>query len=912
VPSKRKVAKPKAVRDAAPAPGSGIVTANLSDLTSAPEWRGAVDRFTGARVSGWIVSTRMPMQPAAIDVFLFGEKVLSDVTGGLRQDIADILGEPVRAGYDLDLAKMPPSAARAVMARLKAETRAGLPACEILEVRVAGTDAVVALSRPLADELIPLDEIARVLSAVGGDDGRAEAGEAKPAAGRGAASAEATDPMETGTVTADLTDLDAAPGWRGAVDRFTGTRVGGWVFSTRTPLRPVAIEVFLLGEKLLTDVASEFREDIATALRLPVRAAFDLDLGKASPVAAQAVMKRLKAESRAGAPASEILEVRVAGTGAVVALPEALAGEVIAFERIGRVLAPIAAHVDGGQSGMIRLRERLLAAPVSREAAPVDVLAYYLPQFHPFAENNDWWGTGFTEWTNVTTARPLFDEHYQPHLPADLGFYDLRLEQVQRDQVALARRYGVRGFCYYYYWFSGQTLMTLPIDRHVEEDIDLDFCLCWANESWSRRWDGSENDVLMAQRHTFDSDVAFIHSCIRYFRSNRYIRIDGAPLLQVYRISLMERPRETIERWREIVREAGFPDLHVCMVESFGLSDPHEHGCDSSCQFPPHGVVGERINDRIEGLAPGYSGTIYSYAEIVRGEISRPAPPHLRFRAAMPSWDNTARKGAAGNVFSGATPAMFETWMRHLVADARARLPEGRRFVFVNAWNEWAEGTHLEPDRKHGHANLRAVRNALMPESLALAPLMPAADAAEDGLAETRRYVESLINTNRALTGLIRRDKYDLRLGEELGFALVRPSVMTAEKVNSGLFNIDIVNGRSVDRNSAILLRADQGISLSGWFALPGRSTATALVGLRATEAPDGPRYVAAIHRREQRHDVLRALALDESALFCGFSVSASLRGVAPGRYELELLAPDTATAAKAAAVSTSIQLLIG
>ncbi|MFG1417584.1 glycoside hydrolase family 99-like domain-containing protein [Xanthobacter sp. V0B-10] len=717
---------------------------------------------------------------------------------------------------------------------------------------------------------------------------------------------------ETRIVTPDLSDLESPPHWRGAADIFAGTRIVGWVVSTRTPMRPVALDVFLLGEKVLTDITSELRPDIAAVLRLPVKAGYDIDLLKMSPVAAQAVMKRLKAESRSTLPVGEILELRIADTDVVVRLSDSLRHEEMPLARLAEILAPLAGRFEGDQSGMIRLRDRLLEAPLSGEAASVDVVAYYLPQFHPFPENDTWWGKGFSEWTNVTTAKPLFDGHYQPHLPADLGFYDLRLDQVQRDQVALAKRYGIRGFCYYYYWFSGQTLMTLPIDRHVDLDLDLDFCLCWANESWSRRWDGSEADVLMAQRHTFDSDIGFIRSCIRYFRSDRYIKIDGAPLIQVYRISLMERPRETLDRWREIAREEGFPDLHICMVESFDLKDPYEYGCDSSCEFPPHGVVGEKINDRIEALDPRYSGTIYDYAEIVRREIARPTPSHPRFRTAMPSWDNTARKGTAGNVFAGATPALFETWMRHLVADACKQLPEDRRFVFVNAWNEWAEGTHLEPDREHGHANLRAVRNALTPESLALAPLLAPTDGSEDRLAETRRYVEGLIRANRALTGLIRRETHDLRVGDEQGLVPVPASIMSVEWVSGAAFNIESLNGRPVDSGGPLLLRGDQAISVRGWFAWPGKSTRIALLALRSTSAPEMPRYVTPIHLRIQRPDVAAALKLDDAEVDCGFSVSASLRGLAPGRYEIELLTTDSSKAAKAIAAPTSIQLVIG
>jgi lipopolysaccharide biosynthesis protein len=443
-----------------------------------------------------------------------------------------------------------------------------------------------------------------------------------------------------------------------------------------------------------------------------------------------------------------------------------------------RSLSSSLAVPSGGPAGRISLRDRLLAAPLAIPPTPVRIVAYYLPQFHPFPENDEWWGSGFTEWTNVATAASIFEGHDQPRIPSDLGFYDLRLDEVHEKQIDLAKSYGLSGFCYYYYWFSGTSLMTLPIDRHLNKGYDFDFCLCWANETWSRRWDGSEDDILIKQNHSFDSDSKFIHACLQYFRSDRYIKINGAPLLQVYRISLLERPRETIAHWRDVVRAAGFPDLHVCMVESFGLADPDEFGCDSSCQFPPHGVIAGEMNTVVDGLASGYTGSIYNYSEVVRNEIARPDVSHVRFRTAMPSWDNTARKGLAGNVFAGATCELFETWLCHLVADAGTRLPDGQRFVFVNAWNEWAEGAHLEPDQKKGHGNLRAVRNSLVPEALALAPLLSPIEKLDEPLAITRRLVESLMTSNRELTRIVSESQFGLRM-DESAFVRVPPDCLS-------------------------------------------------------------------------------------------------------------------------------------
>ncbi len=711
---------------------------------------------------------------------------------------------------------------------------------------------------------------------------------------------------------ASLADLAAPPRFRGAIDTVEDGVLRGWALSAENPLRPVGLELWLAGVRVARMTTGEPRGDVARIVGLPVRPGFVLDLATVTEAGARDALAALRALKGPPTGVEDLLSVRIEGTRLKLPMSVTARTTKVEIARLAERLSAATALAIG--SDRVALGRSLLAnlAVPEAEDGDVRVIAFYLPQFHPFPENDEWWGTGFTEWTNVTTAKPLFKGHDQPHLPADLGFYDLRLDQVQRDQIDLAKRYGVTGFCYYYYWFSGKTLMTLPIDRHVEQDLDMDFCLCWANETWSRRWDGSENDVLIGQRHSYDSDVEFIRSCLPYFRSRRYLTIDGAPLLLVYRIPLMERPRETLERWREIVRAEGFPDLHVSMVESFGLSDPYEYGCDSSCQFPPHGVARSPIDPEIEGLDPKFTGTIFSYAEIVRAEIARPTPPHTRFRAAMPSWDNTARKGPAGSVFAGASPAMFETWMRFLVADARRRLPEGQRLVFVNAWNEWAEGTHLEPDRKYGHGNLRAVRNALASEVRALAPLLPPADGTEDRLVDTRRYVASLVTANRELTRLIRRDKYDLRLGEEQRLVQCPPGMLKVSAVTDGRFTIEAVNGRMASWVKRLPLRRDGALSLHGWFVMPSHNTDVAFLSLQRRGDDEAGRYIAQIHRRMRREDVVQTLSLDEKSLNCGFSIAVGMQGVAPGEYRVEVLAPDPADPRKAVALLLPLSVLIG
>ncbi|MGB5065141.1 MAG: glycoside hydrolase family 99-like domain-containing protein [Candidatus Competibacter sp.] len=347
-------------------------------------------------------------------------------------------------------------------------------------------------------------------------------------------------------------------------------------------------------------------------------------------------------------------------------------------------------------------------------ADPVRLIAFYLPQYHPIPENDRWWGKGFTEWTNVTKAMPNFAGHYQPRLPADLGFYDLRVPEVRDEQAALAQHYGVYGFCYYYYWFAGKRLLHRPLDEVVQSGYpDFPFCVCWANENWSRRWDGLHADILIAQQHSDEDDLNFIQSLEPALRDPRYIRVNDRPLLLVYRIGLLPDAGRTAAIWRRYSHEAGLGELYLSAVQSFGATeDPRDFGFDAAVEFPPHAmaVLAERP---ARMLNPNFQGMFYDYAATAEVFMNRPAAPYPLFRTAMPSWDNTARRQDASEIFLNAKPECYERWLRRLVELTRGSRPGPERLVFVNAWNEWAEGNYLEPDRQFGHRYLEATRNAL-------------------------------------------------------------------------------------------------------------------------------------------------------------------------------------------------------
>jgi lipopolysaccharide biosynthesis protein len=345
-------------------------------------------------------------------------------------------------------------------------------------------------------------------------------------------------------------------------------------------------------------------------------------------------------------------------------------------------------------------------------------VAFYLPQYHAIRENDLWWGEGFTDWRNVSAARPLFRGHDQPHVPGELGEYDLSDVEAIRRQSSLAKAYGVDAFCFYFYWFDGKTLLERPIELFAgDRSIETGFCLCWANENWTRSWDGKEDEILIRQEHSREDDLKFIAHVARYLKDPRYLRVDGKPVLLVYRASLLPDPSSTASAWREWCSNNGVGDIHLVCTQSFECRDPKEYGFDAACEFSPNIPVGHKgsvpalVNEHAKDLAPGFRGKIFDWTSYVKRSRNFPDFGYPLYRCANPGWDNTPRRGVDGNLFVGSSPRGFQEWMFNALGDAESNYgSEG--LVFVNAWNEWAEGAHLEPDQRRGFANLEAVRNA--------------------------------------------------------------------------------------------------------------------------------------------------------------------------------------------------------
>lgn len=356
------------------------------------------------------------------------------------------------------------------------------------------------------------------------------------------------------------------------------------------------------------------------------------------------------------------------------------------------------------------------------------LIAFYLPQFHPFPENDRFWGKGFTEWTNTSKALPLFFGHYQPRLPGELGFYDTRLKEVMKRQIELAKSHGIYGFCLYHYWFQGKPIMRVPYEQILtNEDFDVPFCLCWANEPWTARFDGLSTlgDVLIPQVHTPEDDVAFFMDIKKALIDKRYIRIEGKPLLIIYRPGLFPDIKKTVALWRDLAKKEGISELFLVMVQNTfdGIIDPRTLGFDASIEFPPQNIPLRDIKSQIGLFDPDFQGYVYEYPELVKKSLERKKPEYILFRGICPGWDCTPRRKNPV-IFIGSNPDEYQKWLEGILKYSNDSLDIHHRLVFINAWNEWTEGAYLEPDRKYGYAYLNSTCRALISTNLKLAVIL--------------------------------------------------------------------------------------------------------------------------------------------------------------------------------------------
>lgn len=371
----------------------------------------------------------------------------------------------------------------------------------------------------------------------------------------------------------------------------------------------------------------------------------------------------------------------------------------------------------------------------------IKVIAFYLPQFHTIPENDQAYGEGFTEWTNTKKAKPLFEGHLQPKTPLNENYYCLLDDGVMRDQALLAKEYGIYGFCYYHYWFNGKKLLERPIEKMLDDKaIDIKFCLCWANENWTKKWDGGNNEVIVKQSYGDLEDVdRHIDYLIKFFEDERYIKIDGKPLFIIYRPDIIPNLKITIKRIRKRINEHGFPGIVLAsQYPKFYYENVNLDLFDHFIQFQPHFLQTYDINGhrtklqkkimeimirlglrefgkRIRGMVIGEDNTkkeleIRSYDDDWEKILDYKVNDKKLMAGAFPDWDNTPRN-KNGIAYKGSTPRKFENYMRLLVDKVKREYSTD--FIFLNAWNEWAEGAILEPDEHYKYGYLEALKNTL-------------------------------------------------------------------------------------------------------------------------------------------------------------------------------------------------------
>ena len=344
----------------------------------------------------------------------------------------------------------------------------------------------------------------------------------------------------------------------------------------------------------------------------------------------------------------------------------------------------------------------------------IRLIAFFLPQFYPIKENDEVWGKGFTEWTNVTKALPQFSGHYQPKLPGELGFYDLRLDEIKKKQIEVAKNYGIQGFCYHYYWFGGGEVLKKPLEQMLAHpDMDFPFCINWANENWTKRWDGLEDDIILKQKHSPEDDMAFIQGIEPILKDKRYIKVNGKPLLMIYRPALFPEIKKTVKRWREYCKKCGMGDIYLVLSHAHEHLDPRTIGFDAATEFAPNTFKVSDISNKLNFYNNNYHGHVFDYNSAIQYSINKKESDYKKFRSICPGWDNEARRPGKGISFHNASPENYSKWLEYLMYNTLKYKKGDERIIFLNAWNEWAEGAYLEPDSRYGYAYLAKTYDTL-------------------------------------------------------------------------------------------------------------------------------------------------------------------------------------------------------
>lgn len=346
-----------------------------------------------------------------------------------------------------------------------------------------------------------------------------------------------------------------------------------------------------------------------------------------------------------------------------------------------------------------------------KNCTDIKYIAYYLPQFHCIPENDKTWGKGFTEWVNVKSAYPLFEGHKQPVIPhEDIGYYHLNDTKIMQKQAKMAKDHGIDGFCYYYYWFNGKTLLEKPLKNMLsDKDVDIPFCLCWANHNWTKNWDGGNTEIIIEQTYDENTFTKFIDDLIPYFRDERYIKINNKHLLIIYQPAFLPNAKACADVWKKYAKQKYGIDLYLMFFQHTNFAEPKEFGFDAALENAPNiraheaiCKINKKIKDAPNTVCIDYLTNVFQY-------IFRPKPDYTLYSCVYPKWDNTARMKKKGTiVYMNSSPENFK---KFLVEMTKKTLKEtSNHFLFINAWNEWAEGAYLEPDKDSGYTYLEIVK----------------------------------------------------------------------------------------------------------------------------------------------------------------------------------------------------------
>lgn len=352
--------------------------------------------------------------------------------------------------------------------------------------------------------------------------------------------------------------------------------------------------------------------------------------------------------------------------------------------------------------------------PYTQHADDTKVFAFYLTQFHAIPENDLAHGKGFTEWTNVANASPQFVGHYQPKIPYDLGFYNLLMPGVMERQVEIAKVYGVYGFCFYYYWFSGKKLLEKPLEYFLHSDIDFHYHLCWATENWSKRWDGGELELIVEQHLEDDDADKFFIDLLPYISDPRYEKIDGKPVLIIYRSDIFEKNKLNafLNRLTELSIEHGFKGLYLLGTNSFNFDTPQEYNYQGLVEFPPHGINLDLYKVNKKRL-PVSNFNIIDFSRYIHQKGYLTTTPYPVFKTCFPCWDNTPRKLYSGGYCCMMNDEDYHQWLRDIIQWTKEHHTPEENIVYINAWNEWAEGAILEPTTFYGYKNLDILKKTI-------------------------------------------------------------------------------------------------------------------------------------------------------------------------------------------------------